>query len=102
MGLSIASVATAATADYQHTVVEYGPGQQADAKVLQSLFTGATLQQTQKSGLSIILGQQHEFSPEATGPVKIPKSVIGNSRNASTNICSDISYGADAYTNASG
>jgi LCP family protein required for cell wall assembly len=102
MGLSIASVANAATADYQHTVVEYGPGQQADATVLQSLFTGATLQQTQKSGLSIILGQQHEFSPEATGPVKIPKSVIGNSRNASTNICSDISYGADAYTNASG
>ena len=102
MGLSIASVANAGTADYQHTVVEYGPGQQADAKVLQSLFTGASLQQTKQSGLRVILGQQHEFSPEATGPVKIPKSVIGNSRNASTNICSDISYGADSYTNASG
>lgn len=102
MGLSIGSVANADTADYQHTVVEYGPGQQADAKVLQSLFTGASLQQGHQPGLRVILGQQHELSPAATGPVKIPKSVLGNSRNASTNICSDISYGADAYTNASG
>lgn len=102
MGLSIGSVANASTADYQHTVVEYGAGEEADAKVLQSLFTGATLQQSHQSGLRIILGQQHGLSPDATGPVKIPKSVIGNSRAANSNICSDISYGADSYTNASG
>ena len=102
MGLSIASVANAPTSDYQQTVVEYGPGQQADAAVLQSLFTGAQLRQSHTSGLRIILGQQHELSPEVTGPVKIPKSVLGNSRAANTNICSDISYGADPYTSASG
>jgi len=102
IGLSIGSVANAATADYQQTVVEYGPGEQADATVLQSLFSGAQLHQSRQAGLRIILGQQHELSPEATGPVKIPKSVIGNSRTANTNICSDISYGTDSYASASG
>jgi hypothetical protein len=97
LGLTIGEVANAATADYQHTVVEYGPGLKSDAQVLQTLFTGAELRSTQQPGLRVILGQQHEMSPQAKGPVKIPKSVIGNSRNAATNICRDISYGADSY-----
>jgi hypothetical protein len=97
LGLTIGDVANADTADYQHTVVEYGPGLKSDAQTLQALFTGAELRSTQQPGLRVILGQRHEMAPQAKGPVKIPKSVLGNSRNADTNICQDISYGADSY-----
>ena len=97
LGLSIGDVANAATADYQHTVIEYGPGLKTDAQTLQALFTGAELRSSQQPGLRVILGQQHAMSPDAKAPVKIPKSVLGNSRSADTNICRDISYGADSY-----
>jgi LCP family protein required for cell wall assembly len=81
-----------------HTVVEYGPGQRAQALALATAFVDARTHATSHPGLRVVPGSRHGLQPlgsVAKGPsVKLPKSVTRDARSAATGPCQGISYGA--------
>jgi LCP family protein required for cell wall assembly len=81
-----------------HTVVEYGPGQRAQALALATAFVGARTHATSHPGLRVVPGSRHglqALGSVAKGPVvKLPKSVTQDARSAATGPCKGISYGA--------
>ncbi|MEU3374490.1 LCP family protein [Streptomyces sp. NPDC006711] len=97
-GFTVTGATTAATQDYTHTVIQYGPGEDAKAKTLETHFPGALLRQGKKPGLSVILGTQYKesaggASPSTGAPAEVPSSVVDAARSADDNICSNLSYG---------
>ncbi|MET9362265.1 LCP family protein [Streptomyces sp. NPDC006632] len=95
-GFTVTGATTAATQDYTHTVVQYGPNDEAKAKTLATHFPGALMRQSKQPGLSVILGTQYKQSgADATpsAPAEVPASVADKARSADDNICSNLSYG---------
>ncbi|MCX5388061.1 LCP family protein [Streptomyces sp. NBC_00083] len=95
-GFTVTGTATAATQDYTHTVIQYGPNDEAKAKTLATHFPDALMRTSKQPGLSVILGTQYKpGGPDASpsAPAAVPSSVVDASRSADDNICSNLSYG---------
>ncbi|WP_438293100.1 LCP family protein [Streptomyces sp. HUAS TT7] len=95
-GFTVTGATTAATQDYTHTVIEYGPNDEAKAKTLATHFPGALMRQSKTPGLNVVLGTQYkeggaDAAPSA--PASVPPSVSDKARSADDNICSNLSYG---------
>jgi LCP family protein required for cell wall assembly len=84
-GFTVAATGNAATQDHATTLIQYGPGEQARAKVLAQLFPGATLTSVPQAGLGLVLGT--DYTSEA------PKGLADDARSADDNPCSNLSYG---------
>lgn len=95
-GITVAAVGNAAASPT--TVVEYGDGQGAAARLLASAFPKATVSASSDPGLRLVLGDQHRMrglQATAVPPtVKLPKSIADNSRSAAEDPCKNISYGS--------
>ncbi|MEU4350044.1 LCP family protein [Streptomyces sp. NPDC023838] len=94
-GYTVTGTATAATQDFVHTVIEYGPGERAHADALAQRFPGALLRPAKAAGLSVILGSTYAAAPTAgpAAPAAVPSEVADKARSADDNICSGLSYG---------
>ncbi|GGU00982.1 LCP family protein [Streptomyces violascens] len=95
-GFTVTGATTAATQDYTHTVIEYGPNDEAKAKTLATHFPGALMRQAKTPGLNVILGTQYKDGGSAaapSAPASVPPSVSDKARSADDNICSNLSYG---------
>ncbi|MFD7166896.1 LCP family protein [Streptomyces violascens] len=95
-GFTVTGATTAATQDYTHTVIEYGPNDEAKAKTLATHFPGALMRQAKAPGLNVILGTQYKDGGAAatpSAPASVPPSVSDKARSADDNICSNLSYG---------
>lgn len=81
-----------------HTVVEYGPGQAAQARALASAFVGSRVRADSAPGLRLVLGTAHRLRSlrsRATSPAtSLPDSVTRDARSAASNPCTGNSYGA--------
>jgi hypothetical protein len=79
------------------TIVEYGPGQKAQARALATAFVGARVQPVSTPGLHLVLGDQHRMrsmSAAAGGrPAPLPDSITKDARSAASKPCSNVSYG---------
>ncbi|PKV86547.1 LCP family protein [Streptomyces sp. TLI_146] len=92
-GYTVTGTATAATQDFVHTVIEYGPGSRAHADALAQRFPGALLRPTKATGLSVTLGSKYADAPSDNAPAAVPSEVADKARSADDNICSGLSYG---------
>ncbi|MFJ1706727.1 LCP family protein [Kitasatospora sp. NPDC088346] len=96
---TVTATANAAQQNHATTVVQYGPGEKANAQTVASLFPGATLEAGSKAGISLILGQDFAAAnggsgagtPAAPGP--LPSSVAQDARSADDDPCSNVSFG---------
>ncbi|MFF5568193.1 LCP family protein [Streptomyces sp. NPDC012623] len=101
-GFTLTGTATASTQDYGATVIEYGPGEDAQAKTTARLFSGAKLQQATAPGINVIVGSAFADDPTA-GPAaaepdpsesaSVPSGVADDARSADDDPCSNLSYG---------
>ncbi|MFD9794560.1 LCP family protein [Streptomyces sp. NPDC059070] len=93
-GYTVTGTATAATQDFEHTVIEYGPGERAHADALAQRFPGALLRPA-KAGLTVILGSKYAAAPDAgpAAPAAVPSQVAEKARSADDDVCSNLSYG---------
>ncbi|MFG3284146.1 LCP family protein [Streptomyces sp. NPDC048111] len=95
-GFTVTGATTAATQDYTHTVIQYGPGDDAKARTLATHFPGALLRQAKAPGLNVVVGTQYkadDASSTPSAPASVPPSVADKARSADDNICSNLSYG---------
>ncbi|MFD9563216.1 LCP family protein [Streptomyces sp. NPDC059994] len=92
-GYTVTGTATAATQDFVHTVIEYGPGGRTHADALAQRFPGALLRPAKGAGLSVILGSKYAADPTAAAPAAVPSEVADKARSADDDICSGLSYG---------
>ncbi|MEU9101919.1 LCP family protein [Streptomyces sp. NPDC048361] len=95
-GFTVTGASTAATQDYTHTVIQYGPNDAAKAKTLATHFPDALMRPSKQPGVSVILGTQYKpDGPDASpsAPAAVPSSVADTARSADDNICSNLSYG---------
>ncbi|WP_371653511.1 MULTISPECIES: LCP family protein [unclassified Streptomyces] len=91
-GYTVTGTATAATQDFVHTVIEYGPGERTHADALAQRFPGALLRPAKAEGLSVILGAKYAADPTGA-PAAVPSEVADKARSADDDICSGLSYG---------
>ncbi|MEV7426018.1 MULTISPECIES: LCP family protein [unclassified Streptomyces] len=101
-GFTLTGTATASTQDYDATVIEYGPGEDTQAKTTARLFPGAKLQQATAPGINVIVGSAFANDPTA-GPAaaepdpsesaSVPSAVADDARSADDDPCSNLSYG---------
>ncbi|MEU5436122.1 LCP family protein [Streptomyces sp. NPDC020719] len=95
-GYTVTGTATAATHDFVHTVIEYGPNDRAHADALAQRFPGALLRSAKAPGLSVILGSKYAADPTGaapTTPAAVPTEVAAKARSADDSVCSNLSYG---------
>ncbi|GAA0626257.1 hypothetical protein GCM10010394_66180 [Streptomyces crystallinus] len=97
-GYTVTGTATAATQDFVHTVIEYGPGDRAHADALAQRFPGALLRPAKAPGLTVVLGSTYAADPAqaatpAATPSEVPSEVADKARSADDDICSGLSYG---------
>ncbi|MEU9129253.1 LCP family protein [Kitasatospora sp. NPDC048540] len=97
---TVTGTGNAAQQNHDTTVVQYGPGEKAGAQTVASLFPGATLEASSKSGISLVLGKDYASAnggaagagtPAAPGP--LPSSVAQDARSADDDPCSNVSFG---------
>ncbi|MFD7642988.1 LCP family protein [Kitasatospora sp. NPDC059795] len=96
-GFTVTGRANAASRTHTTTLVEYGPGEKAQAEKVAELFPGASLQPGTHAGLSVTLGSDYAAGggttaapPLPTGP--LPTSV-SQARSADDDACSDLTFG---------
>ncbi|MGW4802537.1 LCP family protein [Kitasatospora sp. NPDC004272] len=95
-GFTVTGRANAATRTHRSTLVEYGPGEKAQAEKVAALFPGAQLQAAGRAGIALTLGADYAGGgttaapPVPTGP--LPTSV-SQARSADEDACSDLTYG---------
>ncbi|MEU0198158.1 MULTISPECIES: LCP family protein [unclassified Streptomyces] len=97
-GFTVTGTATASTQDHTTTLVEYGPGQEDEARTVARAFLGAALQSVTGSGVSVVLGQNYADTPAAGAsasptPTAVPSEVADGARSAADNPCSNLTYG---------
>jgi LCP family protein required for cell wall assembly len=94
---TVTAKTNASSQDHATTLVQYGPGQKADAEQVAKLFPGSTLQSSTKAGISLVLGKDYAAgavgaaSAVPSGP--LPTSVAAGARSADDDPCSNVSYG---------
>ncbi|MFC8716121.1 LCP family protein [Kitasatospora sp. NPDC057198] len=95
-GFTVTGRANAASRTHRTTLVEYGPGEKAQAEKVAALFPGARLQAASRAGIALTLGADYAAAgtpaapPVPTGP--LPTSV-SQARSADEDACSDLTYG---------
>ncbi|MEV4612199.1 LCP family protein [Kitasatospora sp. NPDC049258] len=97
---TVTATANAAQQNHATTVVQYGPGEKANAQTVASLFPGATLEAGTKAGISLVLGQDYAAANGgaaagggSTAPGPLPSSVAQEARSADDDPCSNVSFG---------
>lgn len=90
LGIKVGTVGNAPSSDYSRSEIQYSPEYEEEARQL-SAFLSATLKPVDTPGLSLVLGDEHEWTKAATDkPVKVPSSVTDGIRAANTNPCSKL------------
>ncbi|MFF4183452.1 LCP family protein [Streptomyces sp. NPDC001691] len=96
-GFTVTSVASAIVRTQTKTVIEYGPGQQAQAQQVAQVFPGAQVTSAAAAGINVILGSSYADPPRPTAsspaPTALPTGVAGTARSADDDVCSNLSYG---------
>lgn len=96
---TVTATANAAQQNHATTVVQYGPGEKANAQTVASLFPGATLEAGSKAGISLVLGQDFaaanggSAAAGSAAPGPLPSSVAQEARSADDDPCSNVSFG---------
>lgn len=91
---TVTGTANAPAQDHATTVIEYGPGQKAEAETAARLFSGAQLKSTRTPGINVVVGEDYARGSSASAePTTVPTSVADNARSADEDICSHLSYG---------
>ncbi|MFF4761476.1 LCP family protein [Streptomyces sp. NPDC001292] len=94
-GFTVTGTGNAGSQNHATTLIQYGPGQQAEAETVARLFPGAELQALTVPGVNVVLGE--DFTAAADGasaePTSVPTSVAADARSADDDLCSDLSYG---------
>ncbi|MFE3187205.1 LCP family protein [Streptomyces violascens] len=93
-GFTVTSTATVRI--QSKTVIEYGPGEQEQAKKAARIFPGAEITTTTKSGIKVLLGKAYADTSATTAsaaPSAVPSTVAGGARSADDDPCSNLSYG---------
>ncbi|WP_354641679.1 LCP family protein [Kitasatospora camelliae] len=97
---TVTAKTNAAQQNHATTVVQYGPGEKANAQAVASLFPGSTVEQVSKAGVNLVLGKDYASTSgdSATGtaaaaPKALPSSVAKEARSADDDPCSNVSYG---------
>lgn len=95
LGLSIGTIGNAPETGQVQSEIHYSAEYAEQARQL-AKYVSATLKPDTTPGLSLVLGEQHEWRAAATSdePVKLPSSVTGGIRTANVNPCSNLTYGA--------
>ncbi|GAA2739880.1 LCP family protein [Kitasatospora cinereorecta] len=98
---TVTSTGNASSQTHATTVVQYGPGEKANAQTVAALFPGATVESSTKAGISLVLGKDYAAAaggsagggsaPAAPGP--LPSSVAKETRSADDDPCSNVSFG---------
>ncbi|QKW20511.1 LCP family protein [Kitasatospora sp. NA04385] len=96
-GFTVTGRANAASRTHRSTLVEYGPGERAQAEKVAALFPGAVLEAGGRAGIALTLGADYAADggttaapPVPTGP--LPTSV-SQARSADDDACADLTYG---------
>ncbi|MGW4240186.1 LCP family protein [Streptomyces sp. NPDC004749] len=114
---TVTDTATASTQDHGTTLVEYGPGQEKEARTVARLFPGAELRSVSGTGISVVLGTAYVNQPavedtpaapapgpdpgsaasssgsSSSGSSSVPSGVAEDARSADDDPCSNLSYG---------
>ncbi|MFI9602163.1 LCP family protein [Streptomyces sp. NPDC052043] len=94
-GFTVTDTGNAGSQNHAATLIQYGPGQQAEAETVAKLFPGAELQALTGPGINVVLGE--DFTATADGasaePTSMPTSVAAEARSADDDLCSNLSYG---------
>ena len=98
-GFAVTGTATAASQDNPVTLIQYGAGDQAGARLLARLFPGARLELTTAPGIDVVLGADYAAAPSAAAspagtPTALPTADAGNARTADEDPCQDLTYGS--------
>ena len=95
-GVTVGTVTNASPES--HTVIEYGPGETAQARALATGFVGAQLRTQSQPGLTVVLGAHHTMRSLTSTPsgkaAPLPDSITKETRSAATNPCTNVTYGA--------
>ncbi|MFE7235200.1 LCP family protein [Streptomyces sp. NPDC057596] len=94
-GFTVTGTGNAGSQNHATTLIQYGPGRQAEAETVTKLFPGAELQALTGPGINVVLGE--DFTAAADGasaePTSVPTSVAADARSADDDLCSNLSYG---------
>ncbi|MGW2254440.1 LCP family protein [Kitasatospora sp. NPDC001660] len=104
---SATTAGQAASTKYKTTMIEYGPGQKANADKVAALFPGATVDSGTSPGVTVIVGKDFAgangaatttSSTPAAGtsstPAPLPTTVTNDARSADDDICANTTYGS--------
>ncbi|GAA4858900.1 LCP family protein [Kitasatospora terrestris] len=96
-GFTVTTTANASSQNHATTVVQYGPGEKANAQAVAAMFPGATLESSTKAGVSLVLGKDYAAGNGAAAPSTpagpLPSSVAKETRSADDDPCSNVSFG---------
>ncbi|RKE20177.1 LCP family protein [Streptomyces sp. TLI_171] len=96
-GFTVTGRANAASRTHTATLVEYGPGEKAEAQKVAALFPGATLEAGTRAGISLTLGADYAAGRGATAAPPVPTgplpTSVSQARSADDDACSDLTYG---------
>ncbi|WP_435842430.1 LCP family protein [Streptomyces laurentii] len=95
-GYTVTRTATAVDQDHPLTVIEYGPGREAEAKAVARRFASAELRPAETAGITITLGRSYADDPDApVSPTGAPTATVPpeDTRSAADDPCADLSYG---------
>ncbi|WP_442818533.1 LCP family protein [Streptomyces sp. NBC_01320] len=97
-GFTVTGTATASNQDRMSTVIQYGPGLEAEAETTARLFAGARTMASGTPGIQVVLGASYAENPspaaEATPTPSAEPSTVGDgARSADEDLCKDLSYG---------
>ncbi|EST36665.1 hypothetical protein M878_00795 [Streptomyces roseochromogenus subsp. oscitans DS 12.976] len=93
-GFTVTGTANATNGQRATTVIQYGPGLQAQAETVAMLFPGATLEPIGGPVVNVVVGASYEAGAASTAPDAVPSSVADDARSADDDLCSKLSYGA--------
>ncbi|WP_033214327.1 LCP family protein [Kitasatospora phosalacinea] len=96
-GFTATGRANAASRTHRGTLVEYGPGEKAQAEKVAALFPGAVLQPGRRAGVALTLGADYAAGGGTTAAPPVPAgplpTSVSQARSADDDACSDLTYG---------
>ncbi|MEU7381742.1 LCP family protein [Streptomyces sp. NPDC042207] len=94
-GFTVTSTANAGSQNHATTLIQYGPGRQAQAETVAGLFPGAELQALTGPGINVVLGEDFAAAPDTASaePTSMPTAVAADARSADDDLCTNLSYG---------
>ncbi|MFF9124077.1 LCP family protein [Streptomyces sp. NPDC014889] len=94
-GFTVTSTGNAGSQNHANTLIQYGPGRQAQAETVAKLFPGAEFQALTGPGINVVLGEDFAAAKDGAsdGPTSVPTSVAADARSADDDLCSNLSYG---------